>query len=102
MHRAVVTRLFSNSDLNLKASQHGQTALMLAVSHERLDMVELLVEASADLNIRDEGGSTALMWAAEHGHIDLVKYLLQHPDINISATDNDGLTAPSVAMEAGY
>merc|ERR1712048_832419 len=74
----------------------------LAVSHGRLDMVELLVEASADLNIRDEDGSTALMCAAEHGHMEIVKHLLQHPDINISATDNDGLTALSVAMEAGY
>ena len=26
----------------------------------------------------------------------------QHPDINLSATDNDGLTALSVAMEAGH
>jgi len=101
-HRAVVNRLFSTSDLNLRASQHGQTALMLAVSHGRLDMVELLVEAGADLNIRDEDGSTALMCAAEHGHLEIVKYLLQHPDINIGATDNDGLSALSVAMEAGY
>merc|ERR550525_1611143 len=31
-HRAVVKKLFSISDLNLRASQHGQTALMLAVS----------------------------------------------------------------------
>jgi len=101
-HRAVVKKLFSISDLNLRAAQHGQTALMLAVSHGRLDMVELLVEAGADVNIRDEDGSTALMCAAEHGHLEIVKHLLQHPDINIGATDNDGLSALSVAMEAGH
>merc|ERR1712243_310530 len=101
-HRAVVKKLFSISDLNLRASQHGQTALMLAVSHGRLDMVQLLTEAGADLNIRDEDGSTALMCAAEHGHLEIVKVLMQHPDINIGATDNDGLSALSVAMEAGY
>jgi hypothetical protein len=27
---------------------------------------------------------------------------MQHPDINIGATDNDGLSALSVAMEAGH
>merc|ERR1712083_971202 len=86
-HRAIVRKLFSISDLNLRASQHGQTALMLAVSHGRLDMVQLLTDAGADLNIRDEDGSKALM---------------QHPDININATDNDGLSALSVAMEAGH
>ena len=100
-HRAVVKKLFSIADLNLRASQHGQTALMLAVSHGRVDMVELLVEGGADVNVRDEDGSTALMCAAEHGHIEIVKVLMKHPDININATDNDGLSALSVAMEAG-
>ena len=101
-HRAVVRRLFSTGDVNIRASQHGQTALMLAVSHGRLDMVQLLVEAGADLNIRDEDGSTALMCAAEHGQTDIVKHLLTHPDTDIFAKDNDGLTALAVAMEAGH
>ena len=59
-HRAVVRRLFSLGDVNIRASQHGQTALMLAVSHGRLEIVQLLVESGADLNIRDEDGSSAL------------------------------------------
>merc|ERR1719499_2984699 len=101
-HRSVVQRLFSTADLNVRASQHGQTALMLAVSHGRLDMVDLLLEGGADVNIRDEDGSTALMCAAEHGHMEIVKLLMRHPDININATDNDGLSALSVAMEAGH
>ena len=102
IHRSVVERLFSTGDVNIRATQHGQTALMLAVSHGRLDMVELLVEAGADVNIRDEDGSTALMCAAEHGHMEIVKYLLTQPDINVLAKDNDGLTALAVAMEAGH
>ncbi len=51
-HRSVVRRLFSMADVNIRASQHGQTALMLAVSHGRLDMVKLLEESGADVNIR--------------------------------------------------
>ena len=101
-HRAVVARLFSLGDVNVRATQHGQTALMLAVSHGRLDMVQLLVEAGADVNIRDEDGSTALMCAAEHGHMEIVKYVLQQPETNVLAKDNDGLTALAVAMEAGH
>merc|ERR1712241_1344521 len=101
-HRAIVKKLFSISDLNLRASQHGQTALMLAVSHGRLDMVQLLTDAGADLNIRDEDGSTALMCAAEHGYMEMVKYLMSQPDADLSAKDNDGLTALSVSMEAGH
>ena len=63
-------------DVNLKASQHGQTALMLAVSHGKEATSQLLLEAGAGRNIQDEDGSTALMCAAEHGHKHIVKLLL--------------------------
>lgn len=67
--------------------QHGQTALMLAVSHGRLDMVKMLLEAGADINIQDDDGSTALMCAAEHGHVEIVKHFLCQPDCDSSITD---------------
>nr|CAD7432036.1 unnamed protein product [Timema monikensis] len=86
---------------NTTPQQHGQTALMLAVSHGRLDTVKLLIEAGADINIHDEDGSTALMCAAEHGHIDIVKQLLSHPDCDVTFTDCDGTTALDIAMYAG-
>lgn len=56
--------------------KHGQTALMLAVSHGRFDTTRMLLESGAGVNIQDEDGSTALMCAAEHGHKEIVKMLL--------------------------
>lgn len=100
-HRQVVRRLFHMADVNIRAKQHGQTALMLAVSHGRIDTVELLLESGADINIQDEDGSTALMCAAEHGYIDIVKLLLTQADCNLSLTDYDGSTALAIAMDAG-
>ncbi|XP_073993941.1 KN motif and ankyrin repeat domain-containing protein 2 kank isoform X2 [Rhodnius prolixus] len=99
--RQVVRRLFHMADVNIRAKQHGQTALMLAVSHGRIDTVELLLESGADINIQDEDGSTALMCAAEHGYIDIVKLLLTQPDCDLSLTDYDGSTALAIAMDAG-
>ena len=61
---------------------------MLAVSHGRLDMVRMLMEAGADVNMSDEDGSTALMCASEHGHAEIVKLLLAHPDVDPTLTDN--------------
>ena len=68
--------------------QAGQTALMLAVSHGRADMVALLLECGANVNMQDEDGSTALMCAAEHGHQDIVKLLLAHPEVDAGLADN--------------
>nr|XP_037287714.1 uncharacterized protein LOC119180690 [Rhipicephalus microplus] len=101
-HRLVVQRLFQLGDVNTKAMQNGQTALMLAASHGRLEMIKLLLDAGAEPNVQDNDGSTALMCAAEHGYIEIVRVLLAHPDTEVCLTDNDGSTALTIAMEAGH
>nr|XP_054764309.1 KN motif and ankyrin repeat domain-containing protein 1-like [Lytechinus pictus] len=101
-HANVVSRLFREGDVNQRASQAGQTALMLAVSKGRLDMVKLLLTSGSDVNTQDEDGSTALMCASEHGHLDIVKVLLAHPQCDPHLEDNDGSNAFSIAMEAGH
>lgn len=82
--------------------QDGQTALMLAVSHGRLDMTKLLLDAGADMNIQDEDGSTALMCAAEHGHMAIVRLLLNQTNCDSSILDLDGSSALKIALEAGH
>lgn len=64
---------------------------MLAVSHGNADMVTMLLDAGADINIQDEDGSTALMCAAEHGRVDVIKHLLSHPDCDSLINDVVGL-----------
>ncbi|XP_024155547.1 KN motif and ankyrin repeat domain-containing protein 1 isoform X2 [Oryzias melastigma] len=101
-HMRVVEQLFAAGDVNAKASQAGQTALMLAVSHGRRDMVEALLAQGADVNIRDDEGSTALMCASEHGHADIVKLLLAQPECDATLSDSDESTALAIALEAGH
>ncbi|XP_070778756.1 KN motif and ankyrin repeat domain-containing protein 2 [Enoplosus armatus] len=95
-----VLQLLRTGDVNAKASQAGQTALMLAVSHGRGDMVRALLSCGAQVNIRDDDGSTALMCACEHGHVDIVRQLLSVSGCDATLTDNDGSTALSIALEA--
>ncbi|XP_068445913.1 KN motif and ankyrin repeat domain-containing protein 3 [Clinocottus analis] len=99
---AVVKRLFSQGNVNAKASQAGQTALMLAVSHGRQEMVRALLGCAADVNVQDDEGSTALMCASEHGRAEIVKLLLEQPGCDISIVDNDGSNALSIALEASH
>ncbi|XP_030073830.1 LOW QUALITY PROTEIN: KN motif and ankyrin repeat domain-containing protein 1-like [Microcaecilia unicolor] len=96
----VVRRLFSLGNVNAKASQAGQTALMLAVSHGRQEMVQALLMCGASVNVQDDEGSTALMCASEHGRLETVKLLLAQPGCDVFIMDSDGSSALSVAVEA--
>ncbi|KAM9440755.1 KN motif and ankyrin repeat domain-containing protein 1b [Clarias gariepinus] len=98
---SVVETLFRKGDVNAKAIQAGQTALMLAVSHGRADMVKVLLASGSKVNIQDDEGSTALMCASEHGHIDIVRLLLAQPSCDATLSDNDDSTAMSIALDAG-
>ncbi|KAH8277643.1 hypothetical protein KR018_002827, partial [Drosophila ironensis] len=101
-HRTVLHRLFQMADVNIRAKKHCQTALMLAVSHGNAEMVSMLLEAGAEINLQDEDGSTALMCAAEHGRVDVIKHLLSHPDCDSLVNDLDGSTAFRIAWQAGH
>ncbi|KAL8598573.1 hypothetical protein ACOMHN_051361 [Nucella lapillus] len=83
-------------------TQTGQTALMLATSQCRGDMVELLLETGAHCNLQDYDGSTALMVACEHGHTPIVQLLLAQSSCDATLMDNDQSTALSIAMAAGH
>ncbi|KAJ8339249.1 hypothetical protein SKAU_G00360350 [Synaphobranchus kaupii] len=98
----IVGELFGKGDVNAKASQAGQTGLMLAVSHGRMDMVKALLACGADVNIQDDEGSTALMCASEHGHVEMVKLLLAQAGCDATLSDNDESNALSIALEAGH
>nr|XP_056706745.1 KN motif and ankyrin repeat domain-containing protein 2 [Euleptes europaea] len=96
-----IMQLLERGDVNAKASQAGQTALMLAVSHGRRDMVRALLASGADVNVQDDDGSTALMCACEHGHAEIIRLLLATPGCDVTLADHDGSTALSIALEAG-
>ncbi|XP_028908741.1 KN motif and ankyrin repeat domain-containing protein 2 isoform X3 [Ornithorhynchus anatinus] len=96
-----IVQLLKLGNVNSRASQAGQTALMLAVSHGRIDMVKALLDCAADVNLQDDDGSTALMCACEHGHVEIIRLLLAVPNCDVTLTDHDGSSALSIALEAG-
>ncbi|XP_048346102.1 KN motif and ankyrin repeat domain-containing protein 2 isoform X2 [Sphaerodactylus townsendi] len=96
-----IMQLLKRGNVNAKASQAGQTALMLAVSHGRQDMVHALLASGADVNVQDDDGSTALMCACEHGHAEIICLLLATEGCDVTLADHDGSTALSIALEAG-
>jgi ankyrin repeat protein len=59
------------------ADKDGNTPLMAAVN-KSLEMVKLLVENNADLEMHDRYGMTALGMVARAGKLDVVKYLIEN------------------------
>ena len=50
-------------DVNQKTNQWRNTPLHYAARRGHLSVARMLVEAGADLTVRDEGGKTAADWA---------------------------------------
>jgi ankyrin repeat protein len=89
--------LAKGTDVNSRATfsvgkTHRITPLMNAVVGGNLQIVKLLVENGADLNLQDSNGITALIHAVLHKNTAIVKYLVES-GANIDIQDNETLNA---------
>ena len=82
-------------DINAQ-NKYGDTALMLASQNGHKDVVQLLLEKNAIVDIQNKYGMTALMKASSRGDKKMVQLLLDHgADINLK--NNDDKTAIDLA-----
>ena len=98
------------AELNYREPNSGQTPLHIACLYSGLSewrykpyvpLAEMLIEAGADVNVREEeAGGTPLMYAAFVNQVDAVKALL-HADADIETPDYQGLTALHWAASGG-
>jgi len=87
-------------DLNA-VNHYGWTALMHAARLGDADIVSLLLEHGAKIDVQDKDGWTALMRAAAKGHDSVVKILLNH-HAAMNLQDKDGYTALHWAAHRGH
>ena len=72
----------------------------VAVACEQLEMLKMLLDRGASVDLRTSIGSTPLMTAAGAGYLDIVRELLQH-SANPDAQDIYGYTALKKAAYFG-
>lgn len=83
-------------------SVDGRTPLLLAVEHDRLAVVELLLKHGADVNRAAGNGLQAMHVAARMGLCDVMECLLQHDPELAHAGTFDGRTPLLMAASEGH
>ena len=99
---AILTMLAKyKADFNLKTILHGIPPLYIAVQHEHVAAVALLLEHKADPNGRVKNGATAALMMAQVGNVAILKLLVKFKaDFNLIRTI-DGATPLIIAAQAG-
>ena len=124
--RAVKALLARGAAVNASEREHRQTALMWAVAQRHPDVVQLLVEAKADLRARSlvypqtvvgeqtqragreelnytvlRGGATPLLFAARVGDVESARILLR-AGADANESQPDGVSALVLAAHSGH
>jgi len=94
----VAGMIAAGADLNLPDRRNGNAALHLAAWHERLDLIGLLLQAGAEINLQNDLGYTPLFLAvgSENG---AVVELLLNTGADRTITSNTGTTPLALARE---
>jgi len=74
--KAVKQHIEAGTDINQKEALSGSTPLMSAATFNKPKIAKALIDAHADLSIKNNDGSTALHTAAFFGRIEIVQMLI--------------------------
>ena len=80
---------------------HLRTPLMVAAQAGLVEVVAVLMELGAQINLQDDMGLTAYMHAAQNGEVDVINTLQKSNKLNRSLVDLQGKTAFDYAISIG-
>jgi hypothetical protein len=94
-------RLLIDKGADVNEGDGVNVPLTRAAADRPSSMVQILIEAGANVNARTRSGFTALMVAAGRGHTEVVQKLLE-AGADVNAKANNGQTASRLAESRGY
>ncbi len=93
-------------NVNSREGRSGSTALMKAIKNCKIEVVEMLLHFSADVNLQDTSGTTALMKAIKinnkqaRARSAIVNLILNVDGVDLGLKNNDNKTAYDIALDA--
>jgi len=94
---AVKQHIEAGTDINQKEAMSGSTPLMSAATFNKPEIAKVLINANADLSVKNNDGGTALHTAAFFGRIEIVQLLID-AKVDKTVRNNYGATARETAM----
>ena len=96
----------AGADVNIATSSYGYTALCFAAYEfkarpEKVQCMELLIQAGADVKSGDYTGTSILHFAASSGYLQGIQFLLNE-GVDVNTSDNYGNTALMFAAGSGH
>jgi ankyrin repeat protein len=82
-----------------EADRTGKTPLLKAAHHGDVQVIEALLDASADISATDRSGKTALMWAAQSKNVEAVRALM---DAGADLKKHDNIGSTALTWAAGF
>ncbi|PKY44925.1 ankyrin [Rhizophagus irregularis] len=98
----IVKKLIDEYDVKIDYKDNlGREAIHHAAIIGNKEMIELLFEKGANINVQDNWDKfTSLHHAAKEGHVNVVKYLINACRANVDIKDNHGKTAKDIEADS--
>lgn len=94
---AIKQHIKAGTDLNKKEPMSGSTPLMSAATFNKTEIAKALINANADLSLKNNDGGTALHTAAFFGRIEIVQLLID-AKADKTIRNNFGATPREIVM----
>ncbi|WP_045474192.1 ankyrin repeat domain-containing protein [Winogradskyella sp. PG-2] len=94
---AVKQHIEAGTDINQKEAMSGSTPLMSAATFNKPEIAKALINANADLSVKNNDGGTVLHTAAFFGRIEVVQLLID-AKADKTVRNHYGATARETAM----